>query len=197
MSKSGSKNTILVIVIILILLSCCCITTGGAIGGYYWYNNKQTQEDKEIPQENTTDIKNNNDNGNVEDIKEDVKIDVDPLLYTNDEYNFSIQLENGWEEYKVEKEEGSDFKGYIASFSFTLPSESAGDVMIFDITIYTQSQWEPYEDYYDLWGNTYILGTNENYVYVFSHMNGVLPQDLEDKQVMYNLDEIRDSFKFL
>ncbi len=185
MAKKSSKNTILIIIIILAVLSCCCVTTVGAIGGYYYYKQRESDHDTDNSQDKYTD----QDDDNSDDISE--------LIYTNDEYNFSIELTEGWEDYIVEEDEGSYFDDYVAIFAFILTSSTEGEITIFTIDIYTHDQWEPYEDYYEIWGNTYILGTDDDYVYTFSHMNNILPDDLSKKQILYNLDNIRNSFEFL
>lgn len=182
---SSSKRNIVVVIIILVLLTCCCVTSTG-FAGYYFYNKSKTRNnsaDKDTEQDTTSDK------------DTDIEDTSNPLLYTNSKYSFSIEFPAGWEDFEVDETEGSEAAGFVAMYSFALPSKSYGDFTLFDITIYTEEQWEPYNEYFDIWGNSEKLGTKGDYVYIFSHINASPPEDLQDK--MLDLDAIKDSFELL
>ncbi len=113
----------------------------------------------------------------------------DGYLFDED-YGFTLVLPKGWEDFDVVEEVDED--AGIAMISFLLPTEDTeyvadGWVFMFTITAYldgSESDVSPFED---------VIGSNDAFLYTFSHMNGFPPADLEDQ--VKDFDKIRNSIE--
>ncbi len=125
---------------------------------------------------------------------DDVDIDLaddfgEGFLYDGD-YGFTLVLPKGWENFDVVEEVDED--AGIGMISFVLPTEDTeyvadGWVFMFTITAYLdgdESDVSPFED---------VIGSNDAFLYTFSHMNGFPPADLEGQ--VKDFDRIRNSIE--
>lgn len=108
----------------------------------------------------------------------------------DEDYGFTLVLPEGWENFDVVEEIDED--AGIGMISFLLPTEDTeyvadGWVFMFTITAYldgNENDVSPFEE---------IIGSNDVFLYTFSHMNGFPPTDLEDQAK--DFEKIRNSIE--
>lgn len=108
----------------------------------------------------------------------------------DEDYGFTLVLPEGWEDFDYVEEIDED--AGTGMISFLLPTEDTefvadGWVFMFTITAYldgNESDISPFEE---------VIGSNDAFLYTFSHMNGFPPADLEDQ--VKDFDKIRNSIE--
>jgi len=118
----------------------------------------------------------------------------------NSEYNFSVDVAN----LKDKITEVAEFdperkKWYVASYNYCLdvPSSTdvdmfcgeAGKVNVFNIHVLNQQQYDENKD--APMSVLQEIGKNDNYYFMFSHPNGILPEEVRGDF----LDKVKDSFR--
>jgi len=106
------------------------------------------------------------------------------------EYGFTLDLPERWSDFDYLEEE--DDVNMIANITFLMPTSDTeysadGYVSMFIVTAYyrgTQDQVSPFET---------VIGKNNEFLYTFSHMNGIPPADLEGH--VRDFEQIRNSIE--
>ncbi len=195
-----NKNTtiwIVVTVAVIIFLGAIILGVGSGVG--YWYmNNRSTSPPSAVtvPAEPVV---------QVQQIKESVPVAkevVEEKIYTNKEFGFALSMTPAWQEY-VAKEIvlGGDFN--VAQVDFYLPTQEVvsdtevpGHVHLFTISVYITESWDEAvaEGILDeaLYGE--IVGENDFYLFVYSHLNGIPPADIST-QAIVDMDKIAKNIK--
>lgn len=195
----NKKTTIWIVVTAAVIIFIGAIIVGVGLGVGYWYmNNRITSppSDVIVPMEPVVQVQKIKENVPV--IKETVK----EKIYTNKEFGFALPMTSSWNDY-VAKEIvlGGDFN--VAQVDFYLPTQEVisdtdipGHVHLFTISIYITESWDEAVSEgimdADLYGE--IVGENDFYLFVYSHLNGIPPEDIST-QAIIDMDKIAKNIK--
>lgn len=190
----NKTTTIWIIVIAAVCIFIGAVIVGVGSGVGYWYmSNRITSPPSAatVPAESVA---------QVQQIKENISVakeSVEDKIYTNKEFGFALSMTPAWQGH-VAKEIalGGDFN--VAQVDFYLPTqeimpdtEVSGHVHLFTISVYITESWDEAvaEGMSDemLYGE--IIGENEFYLFVYSHLNGIPPEDIS-KQAIVDMDKI-------
>ncbi len=205
-TSKNNSHTILWLIIGFIVVG-FFVFLGVVAGGIYWYKHNQStqiQNTKEQIKKNLLEGKGNsvvNSNAN-QSAQPDIQINKETSepktssVYENKEYGFRLNMTPSWTDYKAnEVFLGGDFN--VADIDFYLPSKQSsidsdipGYVNMFTISVYITESWEEVgcENMNDVSCGE-VIGSNDFYTFVYSHMNGdavpdVSPQAIKDMEAI-------------
>ncbi len=116
-------------------------------------------------------------------------LDSDLVVY-DEGYGVKVKMPARWAEYDVSEEFDDDDE--VARISFLMPTSDTeyaadGYVNMFMVAAYFQGTTD------DISFDETVIGENEDFLYTFSHMNGIPPADLEGH--LRDFDDIRDNIE--
>lgn len=197
---------------ILFLIVVLFILLGVIAGGVYWYihnknldNNSKDEIIKSLLEERKENSLNKSeaseDRVTMAKKEKEENATTKDLMYENKEYGFRLKLTPSWADYKVKEVfQGGDFN--VADVDFYLPSQELdgnsdipGYTKMFSISVYVTESWQEAGGEQSNGDTVYeVLGSNDFYTFVYSHLNGLNVTDISS-QAIKDMDTIAHSIK--
>ena len=120
-------------------------------------------------------------------------------LYDNSTYKISLKLPSTWKDYAT-KESGAGTKENPARIEFALPlkeaTESATVAAIFEIVIYTISDWQEVKDSTEPNKPSFLAQSSAKAFAYRTFSDAVTLRDLDYAQALKDVDQIVDTFEY-